>query len=94
MKSNVLSILKLLRCLYESERTERDQSSGTSGHTGGVTHDAGSVRGSYLLGEDVLQREAQGCSQGADQSRHIKGQFGHRGQQHAADDGDERHVHL
>lgn len=93
MKSNVLSILKLLCCLYE-KWTERKQSSGTSGRTGGVTHAAGSVRGSYLFGEDVLQREAQGGSQGADQSRHIKGQFGHRGQQHAADDGDERYVHL
>lgn len=47
------------------------------------------VRVSYLLGEDVLQREAEGGGQSADESRHVKGQFGHRGQQHAADDGDE-----
>lgn len=44
---------------------------------------------SYLFGENVLQGEAEGGSQGADKSRDVKGQFGHRGQQHAADDGDE-----
>lgn len=52
------------------------------------------ARGVHLLGENVLQREAERGSQGADQARNVEGELGDGGQQHSSDDGDERHVHL
>lgn len=61
----------------------------SGGRGGGATIEVTTARVTYLLGEDVLQREAEGGGQSADEPRHVKGQFGHGGQQHAADDGDE-----
>lgn len=43
----------------------------------------------YLFGENILQREAQGGSEGADEPPHVERQLSDCGQQDAADDGDE-----
>ena len=52
------------------------------------------MRVTHLFGEDVLQGEAEGGRQSADEPQHVEGELRGGGQQHPSDDGDEGDIHL